>query len=141
MYDYEGSRESNSLPMRCGDTMNVFKYSDTRDWAYVCLNGENTWEPVSYLDITKKKRGSGSGSGRPKSTHNVSLNPSVSGTSSTVTSGGSAVKRRALVIADFEGVDRSELSVHKGELVMVSREEGEWLLGEVGSRVMIGCLR
>ena len=51
------------------------------------------------------------------------------------------MKRRALVIADFEGVDRSELSVHKGELVMVSREEGEWLLGEVGSRVMIGCLR
>lgn len=124
--------------MRCGDTMNVLKYSDSRDWAYVCLNGENTWEPVSYLEIAKKKRGSISG--RPKSTHNVSVNPSGSSTSGTVTTGGSTVKRRALVIADFEGVDRSELTVHKGELVMVSREEGEWLLGEVGSRVMIECV-
>lgn len=123
--------------MRCGDTMNVLKYSDSRDWAYVCLNGENTWEPVSYLEITKKKRGSVSG--RPKSTHNVSVNLPVNA-SNTVPSGGSG-KRRVLVIADFEGVDRSELTVHKGELVMVSREEGEWLLGEVGNRVVIGCMK
>ena len=115
--------------MRCGDKMNVLKYSDGRDWAYVCLNGENTWEPVSYLEITKKKRGSVSG--RPRSTHNVSV---TSGTNPVV-SGSSTVKRRGLVIADFEGVDRSELTVRKGELVMVSREEGEWLLGEVGNRV------
>lgn len=126
--------------MHCGDVMSVLRYSDGRDWAYVCLNGENTWEPVSYLEISTKKKRVPSTS-RPKSTHAVSVTNSMNSNAPNLPSGGgSTTKRRALVIADFEGVDRSELTVHKGELVMVIREEGEWLLGEVGSRVGIICM-
>ena len=101
--------------------MTILRYDETHDWAYVNLNGSNTWEPVSYLSVDEE--GTGSQFRRPRSTHLSSV------------SSGAGNRKRALVIADFEGIEKSEMTVKKGELVMVSREEGEWLLGEVGSRV------
>ena len=39
------------------------------------------------------------------------------------------------MIANFDGIDKSEMTVQKGEIVQVLKEEGEWLLGTVGTRV------
>lgn len=120
MYDYEGNREFNSAPMRKGDKMTVLKYKDTGDWVLVQLDSLQTWEPVSYLSIQDSNKSSGYT--RPRSTH-------LSGKSV------SNNRKKAVVIADFEGIDHSEMSVKKGEIVQISKENEEWLYGSVGARV------
>ena len=44
------------------------------------------------------------------------------------------------VIADFEGLDGSEMTVKKGEVVQIVKEDGEWLFGTVGARVSLVVL-
>lgn len=107
--------------MRKGDVMTVLKYNDNRDWVLVQLDNIQTWEPVSYLSIQNNdNRKSYS---RPKSKHISAINAHTGD------------KKRAKVIADFDGIDRSEMTIRKGEIVQISKEDGEWLLGSVGSRV------
>lgn len=118
-FSYEGSRDFNSSPMHKGTKMTVIKYNDAKDWALVSFDGMTTWEPVSYLEVEEEDK---TRVMRPRSQHV----PSVEGASS---------KRRGLVIANFDGIDKSEMSVQKGEIVQVLKEEGEWLLGTVGTRV------
>ena len=121
MYDYEGNSAFNSSPMRKGDVMTVLKYNDNRDWVLVQLDNTQTWEPVSYLSIQNNdNRESYS---RPKSKHMTAINAR------------SSDKKRAKVIADFDGIDRSEMPIRRGEIVQISKEDGEWLLGSVGNRV------
>ena len=119
LYDYEGNRDFNSLPMRKGQEMTVIKYNNSHDWAFVSFNGVTTWEPSSYLRVTENRAG---GSERPSKTHSREI---ISGVGS----------QRAIVIADFEGIDRSEMTVKKGEIVQIVKEDGEWLFGTVGARV------
>ena len=102
--------------------MTVIRYNDSKDWAYVNLNGNMTWEPVSYLDISTVPKPAKLK--RPQSIHGKDV---------TAMTGG--LLRRAKVIADFEAVDKTEMSVRSGEIVIVLKEEGEWMLGEVGARV------
>ena len=97
--------------------MTLIKYNDAKDWALVSFDGITTWEPVSYLDVEE-----GNSVSRPRSQHIPSLE-------------GTTTKRRGLVIANFDGIDKSEMTVQKGEIVQVLKEEGEWLLGTVGTRV------
>lgn len=104
--------------------MKVLKYKDTRDWVLVQLDNIQTWEPVSYLSIQEPSNRTSYT--RPQSMH-----------ISAVTAHNNN-KRRALVIADFEGIDQSEMTIRKGEIVQVMKEDGEWLLGSVGARVSIG---
>ena len=123
--------------MRKGDRMTVLKYKETRDWVLVQLGNIQTWEPVSYLSIQDGSSGSGGSSGtsgtsarssqygRPQSTHLSNINAHLNSN-----------KRRGLVIADFDGIDKSEMTVRKGEIVQISKEDGEWLLGSVGARVI-----
>lgn len=120
MYDYEGNRELNSAPMRKGDKMTVLKYKATGDWVLVQLDSIQTWEPVSYLSIQDSNKSNGYT--RPRSMH-------LSGKSV------SNNRKKAVVIADFEGIDHSEMSVKKGEIVQISKENEEWLYGSVGARV------
>ena len=122
-YSYEGSRDFNSSPMHKGTRMTLIKYNDAKDWALVSFDGMTTWEPVSYLDVEESSSVS-----RPRSQHIPSLD-------------GATTKRRGRVIANFDGIDKSEMTVQKGEIVQVLKEEGEWLLGTVGTRVGVhdGC--
>ena len=111
--------------MKKGTEMTVLKYNTSRDWTFVNINGTTTWEPTSYLQINDKKK-SESGS-RPFKTHSREI----------VTGVGS---QRAIVIADFEGLDGSEMTVKKGEVVQIVKEDGEWLFGTVGARVSLVVL-
>lgn len=104
--------------MHKGTKMIVLKYNDAKDWALVSFDGITTWEPVSFLDVEED----GGVLSRPISQHLSSVD-------------GGTSKRRGLVIANFDGIDKSEMSVQKGEIVQVLKEEGEWLLGTVGTRV------
>ena len=104
--------------------MTVIRYNDSKDWAYVNMNGSLTWEPVSYLDISTVPKPAKFK--RPQSVHIKDVNAMTGG-----------ILRRAKVIADFEAVDKTEMSVRAGEIVVILKEEGEWMLGEVGARV--GC--
>ena len=122
-YSYEGSRDFNSSPMHKGTRMTLIKYNDAKDWALVSFDGMTTWEPVSYLDVEESSSVS-----RPRSQHIPSLD-------------GATTKRRGLVIANFDGIDKSEMTVQKGEIVQVLKEEGEWLLGTVGTRVGVHVCR
>ena len=110
--------------MRRGATMTVIRYNDSKDWAYVNMNGSLTWEPVSYLDISTVPKPAKFK--RPQSVHIKDVNAMTGG-----------ILRRAKVIADFEAVDKTEMSVRAGEIVVILKEEDEWMLGEVGARV--GC--
>lgn len=123
MYDYEGNKEYHSLPMKKGTEMTVLKYNTSRDWTFVNMNGTTTWEPTSYLQINDKKKSESTS--RPFKTHSREI----------VTGVGS---QRAIVIADFEGLDGSEMTVRKGEVVQIVKEDGEWLFGTVGARVSFG---
>ena len=117
--------------------MTVLKYKETRDWVLVQLGNIQTWEPVSYLSIQEGSSGTSGSSGasarsshygRPQSTHLPNVNAHLNSN-----------KRRGLVIADFDGIDKSEMTVRKGEIVQISKEDGEWLLGSVGARVFSYC--
>ena len=103
--------------------MTILKYKETRDWVLVQLGNIQTWEPVSYLSIQDNSSRS-SNYARPQSTHLSNINAQMNSS-----------KRRGLIIADFDGIDKSEMTVRKGEIVQISKEDGEWLLGSVGARV------
>lgn len=106
--------------MKKGTEMTVLKYNTTRDWTFVNINGTTTWEPTSYLQVNDKKKSESTG--RPAKTHSREI---VNGVGS----------QRAIVIADFEGLDSSEITVRKGEVIQIVKDDGEWLFGTVGARV------